>query len=325
LNWLRQRDATRPFFVYLHYMDVHAPYFAAEKHVSPLLAAVQKAPGDGRVAGDAFGLPPLSRAYLNRPSHARLKEYVAYWRACYDAGVPQVDEHLGVLRDEMRKLGVWDDAWIVLVSDHGESLGEREALTGDGWLRQIWGHGDSTYQTELHVPWAFRWLGRMPAGKRVPDTVGLVDLVPTMLDYLQIDIPEDVQGRSVRVAIGGEPLEPVAMLAEGVKKRPDYQAIVRGPWKLIAYRTQDRWELYNLDEDPHELKDVAAAQTQRVAELRGVLEKYAEENRVLAEGVRSREVPITDEEKAQLQALGYLQDADEAPEGVASQPAEKEQ
>lgn len=311
LEWLDQRDTSKPFLLHLHYMDVHAPYNAEPEHIRPLLQALPPKPLLRPIARHKLGLPAVSPAYRRMPEFRRHVRYAECWEACYNAGVSQMDEYLGELREALEERGLWDDALVVLLADHGESLGEHCVLRPGGRRREVWQHGNSNYQSEVHVPLVIRWPEHLPAGHRVPHTVSLVDLLPTLLDCLEIEIPEAVQGRSLCGLIDGDETQVVPVLVEAVKKRPEYKAVVKGPWKLISYGEPDVRELYDLSGDPDEAHDVRHDHAVRVAALRSVLRKFKAANTALAAGVRTSETEVSPEEKAQLQALGYLLDEDE--------------
>lgn len=314
LAWLEQRTDPRPLFLYLHYMDVHAPYYADDKYLDPLLDQVEALPARTALDMDVLGSPPWPKGYQSLPRHQELRTCVEYWAALYDGGIQQMNEYLEQLRAALRERGLWDDALIILAGDHGESLCEH----------QIWGHGDSVYQCELFVPWIMRWPPQLPAGRRVPGTVSLMDLFPTLLDLLQIPVPAENQAHSRAAALRGAAPVATMVFAEGVKQRPHIQVLVSGPWKLFGDVELDQWELYNLDADPTERANLAAAEPARVASLRATIDEIAGVNRALAQDIRVRSAPITPEELRRLQGLGYLggvppenEDAEDsaAPEG----------
>jgi arylsulfatase A-like enzyme len=319
LRWLAQRDRSKPFFLYLHYMDVHDPYKAGERYVEPLVAAVEKSPSktpltEAEKKRHVNYFRKSAMAYQSVPRHRRLFGYVDYWRARYDSGVPQVDQYLQELRAKLTDMGLWDDAYVILTADHGESLGEH----------QLWAHGLSAHQDQLHVPLILRWPGELPAGKRLSQTVRLFDIMPTLLAQLEIAAPEGIQARSLHGLIAGDTLPPLAAFAEAVKKQPGQKALVLGTWKLLAYTEASRYELYDLGADPTEQQDLAAQQPERVADLQRLLERQIEENEALGSGVAVQEAAMTAAELERLRALGYI-GGDEEPnepevEGEASPP-----
>lgn len=308
LKWLQQRDKSKPFFLYLHYMDVHDPYKAGPEYVEPLVAAVEAMPNktpltEAEMKRHKNYFAKSAVAYRDSPRHTRLFRYADYWRARYDAGVPQVDQYLDEARAKLNELKLWDDAYVILTADHGESLGEH----------QLWAHGLSAHQDQLHVPLILRWPGQLPAGRRLPQTVRLFDVMPTLLAQLELDRPKGLQATSLQGLIDGQATAPLVAFAEAVKKRPAEKALVLGQWKLLAYIDEDRYELYDLNVDPTEQHDLAGQHPQRVAELRRLLEKQIEENEALGAGVTIQEAAMTPEELDRLRLLGYIDEPDDEP------------
>jgi arylsulfatase len=309
LKWLQQRDQSAPFFLYLHYMDVHDPYNAGDKYVEPLVAAVEKLPSktpltEAEMQRHKNYFNKSAVAYRGVPRHVQLFRYVDYWRARYDAGVPQVNQYLDELRSKLMEMGLWNDAYVILTADHGESLGEHK----------LWAHGLSAHQDQLHVPLILRWPGKLPAGQRLGQTIRLFDLMPTLLAQLGIDVPEGLQAKSLLGVMTGERTPPLAAFAEAVKQRPGEKALVLGSWKLLAYTDEGRYELYDLASDPTEQNDLAARQPKRVAEMKRLLERQVAENEALGAGVEVQEAAITEAELERLRALGYFERGEEATE-----------
>lgn len=303
LRWLAQRDKSKPFFLYLHYMDVHDPYKAGDKHVEPLIDAVarldRKTPlSEREMTRHRPFFTKSARAYGNAGKHRALFPFVEYWRARYDAGVPQIDEYLAQLRDRMNELGAWKDSYVILTADHGESLGEH----------RIWAHGLSAHQDQLHVPLILRWPGSLPENRRVPQTVRLFDLMPTLLEQLGISTVQPMQAQSLVGLLRGDSGPTPPALAEAVKNKPHEKALILAEWKLLAHLDESRYELYNLDEDPTEQRDLAADFPEKVAELRRLLLEQIEANHKLGATVDVQEKKLTEEERARLMELGYIDD-----------------
>jgi len=319
LEWLRKRETDKPFFLYLHYMDVHDPYKADAKYVEPLVDAVRRmpdkrllTPAERKRHGRFFGKSAV--AYRDNPRHRELFRFAEYWRARYDAGVPQASAYLADLRGALQRLGLWESAFVILTADHGEALG----------AHRIWAHGLSAHQDQLHVPLILRWPGHLPAGARIRRTVRLFDVMPTILNLVGISPPDGIQARTLAGLIRtGGGVETIA-LAEAVKQRPREKALVAGKWKLLAYPEEKRYELYDLDADPGEQHDLAAVEPDQLARLRGLLERQLKENAALGRGVKEQSAEISAQERARFQALGYFEEHAEdenAGEDQTSQPA----
>ena len=165
LDWLARRpEETRPFFVFLNYMDAHAPY---------------KLP-DG--AQHRFGRRPRSR-YEIRVFHdgwdlidklTLPKHYLTMARDAYDNCLAYLDEQLGVLFDELHRRALLDDTLVVIASDHGEGLGEHD----------LFDHGESLYGTELDVPLLILLPLKNRTARVVRQVVSLRDLPATIVDLV---------------------------------------------------------------------------------------------------------------------------------------------
>jgi arylsulfatase A-like enzyme len=303
LTWLDQRDVSKPFFLYLHYMDVHGPYDAGPEYVDDLLDEVEKNPAKRL-------LTPVERSQLgylralpkdcpNPQKHQRLMRFREYWIARYEAGVREFDDHFASLRASLSELGLWDDAYVVFTADHGEALCEHT----------LWSHGYSTHHSDLHVPLILRWPGELPSGKWVSGTVRLIDVMPTLLTQLSLDIPYGIQGASLLSLIDGKPLvEPLVTIAEGVKIGPQQRAIYRNYWKLMVTLETGRKQLFNLYDDYDELIDLSVREPDRVTELSAVLDNQVEVNARLAVEFASDRVTVPAEEVERLKSLGYVGD-----------------
>ena len=299
VQWLRQREHDGPFFLYLHYMDVHGPYDGNLRDLDALLDEVDRLPAKQPLTVaelDALDyLDRLPREYHDAERHARLRPYREYWVARYEAGVKQVDHYLAELRRQLDQLGVWDGAYVIVTSDHGESLCEHGT----------WDHGLSTFDTELHVPLVLRWPARLQPGARYRHRVRLIDLLPTMRDQLGLPPLERAQGRSIAAWIDApDSGTDLPAFAEALSVGPEQKALYDGGWKLMLY--PDHFELFDLETDPGENEDVAARRPEIARRMRERLERQLAENHRLADDVRVRFEELTPEQIERLRSLGYL-------------------
>jgi hypothetical protein len=218
-------------------------------------------------------------------------------RERYAREVEFVDEELGRLLAALDARGLRESTLVILVSDHGEGLGDHGII----------GHCDQLYDSLLRVPLILSWPGRLPAGAVVTEPARLVDLYPTVLDLLGLPVPAGLEGVSLGAWLHGTPPRLVTV-AETFRPEAsaDLQAIVTDGLKYIVNRSAgNAEELYDLREDPGELRDLSEDARKITARLREQLE------RVLAELARAgtsevREAQITEEQRDSLRALGYL-------------------
>ncbi|MDJ0788829.1 MAG: sulfatase [Myxococcota bacterium] len=292
LAWLAERDATRPFFLYLHYMDAHGPYPAIteerieavretlEAEASELTPAARR--NVARLARDEAGKSLLGRGIPPSPGLAAL---------AYDGGVEQFDRALGdLLRGLDESLGESPVA-VVVTSDHGESLFER----GRG------GHGHSLYPEELGIPLALRLPG--VASGRVSCPVSLLDVMATLTRYAGLETPEHDHGRPLLLR-QGDPGSGGLAIGEAVIGKPGRRALVTATHRVVhrpdAKAGEARWSVFERGADPGERLDLGEARVP--AELR---------ERLLAgvpewEGASPSAVPMDAETRERLEALGYL-------------------
>jgi arylsulfatase A-like enzyme len=131
----------------------------------------------------------------------------------------------------------------VVTSDHGEEFYEHKS----------WGHGHSVYQELLHVPLIYRLPGVVPAGKRIDEAVGTLDITPTVLTAMGVPIPEAVEGVDrMGHLMGAVPAGPAVSFSDFLDDRRVIQA---GRWKLILNGVNPTF--FDLQSDPLEQKELA--------------------------------------------------------------------
>jgi len=279
-----RRDTDRPFFLYVHTIDPHAPYAPP----SPYLEAFASDVEDPTV-GEVETVRGLVLGTVE-PSAALGRDL----RQLYDAEVAANDASFGRLLDRLEELGELDDTIVVFTSDHGEAFAEHGS----------WTHGLDLYNEVLSVPLVMRLPGGEGAGQVVGSTVQHIDLMPTVLDLCGIEAPVEFPGAVLLDASGAVNVRPDRTIFAYL----DYwgktgATALRDGWKLIQPLSADfgtEIELYRHDEDRIEAHDLAIPSPVRsgwlLAELQIALR---------AEGV-SLTTEVDSETQAQLEALGYM-------------------
>ncbi len=183
LDWLEDRKANEDAFLFLHTFDVHAPFDEGDEDV---IERFRKRPTpDGP---DDWGLSIVS--HMHQQTRMGLDEYTRLSQLAndYDAGVYEVDRGVGKVIDTLKDMGRYDDALIIITSDHGESFFEHGLHVG---------HGIGLKDDELRVPLIVKYPGAVGGGSRHDELVGLVDIPRTVLEVARLDIPETTQGESL--------------------------------------------------------------------------------------------------------------------------------
>ncbi len=214
----------------------------------------------------------------------------------YDGEVAWSDEIIGRLDEALANLGLRKDTLLVVTSDHGEGLGEhRETL-----------HGFFIYETTLSVPLLMRGPGVVP-GTRIENLVQTVDLFPTLVEMLGLELANnDVSGVSLAPALRGEPYqnEPVAYAESLVPLLhfgwSDLRSVRRGKWKYIQ---APRPELYDLEADPMEIRNLADSERELAKGMRRALGEELDRERAADAGETS---PLPQDLLDKLGALGYV-------------------
>ncbi len=217
----------------------------------------------------------------------------------YDGEIAYADEALGGLIDHLRELGVLERTLIIVTADHGEGLDEHNELT----------HSTLAYNTTLHVPLILRIPG-LEGGAAIPQRVGTVDIVPTVLDLLGLEPPGAFQGQSLRPLIDSRGSRvagfPRPQYAETLSPRIAHDL---GELRVLFSRQHKyihgpRPELYDIQADPKELHDLVSERSELATDLERKLETF------LARNTRSDPGAVTEmdrETRRRLESLGYIQ------------------
>ncbi len=299
-EWLRRSDR-EPFFLFVHGYDPHCPYWPPEPWRSRYAGWYQGDLDIRQLCGIRDFRPLLEDGRLGPEERRWLDDL-------YRGGVAAADAALGRLLGVLEELGLAEDTLVVVTSDHGESLGEHD------WV----GH-TRMWQEQLQVPLVLRfppdrggqeWTGERDA------PVELVDLLPTILDWLDLPVPAGVQGRSLLPILRGDGPPPPREWR--LAKFGGREAVVAGRWKVILRRKGGQIverHLYDLAEDPGETRDLAGTPAGE-ARLAGILDEYLawraatrEEDRRFR-GRRLR-LEHSAAEQAALEELGYVEDEED--------------
>lgn len=275
-DWL-ERHREQRFFLFLHYMDPHDPYFVH--------------PYNGE------GVARVSNQHPDPERAARMQHL-------YRGEIEYLDGNFGKLLAKLRSLGVYDDTVIVLVSDHGEEFQDHGG----------WWHGLTLYEEQIAVPLLVKWAKGDRRAPPVSDRVArLIDVAPTLIQLAGAEPPGRMQG--VDLGVDESILSPKdqQVFSEEDHEGNVLWSLRTRDWKLIRANPDNPrglpdQELFDLSADPAERRNLSGGDhVDRELELA----EHADLQRAFAEGeavAGSGDAEMTLEQCRQLMNLGYVED-----------------
>ncbi len=279
--WIQEKGDHK-FFLFLHTYEVHDPYFPP---------------------------PPYDTMFLDTPDAHRelLKKFrkqlgrtdtrtypPEFIRAQYEGDIRYVDELMQEFIAFIRQRGLEGKTLVIITSDHGEELFERNKIVG---------HGNYTYDTETHIPFIMWMPGTIPAGVRVPQQASNVDIAPTLAALLDLGWKGSVQGVSLLPAISA----PNSNDRRTVFCEAIYQTCVR----TLRYKFMDSNELYLYTGDAGETVNQAEALPELCRQAAGELDGFRAwcASFKAARGLQppGETVDLNEEDINKLKALGYIE------------------
>jgi arylsulfatase A-like enzyme len=212
--------------------------------------------------------------------------------APYDGEIAYADEIVGGVIASLKRRGLYDESLIVLLSDHGEGLGDHGEQE----------HGLFLYRETIRVPLVIKLPRQRHAGRRTATPVQHIDLVPTILDALKLPAPDGLRGRSLAPLFTGGTIPEEGLYAEALYSRYHFG------WSELFALTDSRYsfiraprdELYDLQQDAAEHHNIASDRESTRLAMRSVLDR-------LIAGARL-DVPgeVSADARERLRALGYV-------------------
>ncbi len=297
IELLNTFEEHQPFFLWLHYIDPHGPYLPPPPYQG--LWHDQYAPNilrEGR-------LPKYQRQL---DANGKPIRDLAHYEAQYDREIRYFDDQLQRLLADLEHRGLVQNTLMIVTADHGESLGEHFDYLN---------HGGTPHQPSVGVPLIVVFPGRVPVGQEVSAPVGLIDLTPTVLDLVGLDIPDEIQGQSLAAVMSGAAGPHEFVFMESGTRSPTQLSVRHGKWKLVQIRAPgDRKafrlgesQLYDLETDPTEQTNVSAAHRAIVEKLAAALAQWKRDTPVYhgTEGMGQK--GLDPQTKEMLRALGYAE------------------
>jgi arylsulfatase A-like enzyme len=302
-QWLATARGDRPWFAVLNYMEAHRPTIPPRRYREMFMTA-----------DEIEASYQVDRSWLAVWEYTfGLRDYTAtelhLTRLTYDATLRELDDLFASLVTKLKEQGQLENTVVILVSDHGESLGEHHMLD----------HQFSLYDTLLKVPLVVKAPGRlMPGRDRAP--VMNLDVFPTILELAGIDVPDGLPRRAVslfspnavRLRTSEEPMTPGTGTAVVKEAHPEFDPSV---WRMrirairddrhkLIWKSSNDHELYDLVDDPQERRNGIVAWPKPgyrlLRALRGTVASLQE-----CDDSQQPPIPMTPEEIERLKSLGY--------------------
>jgi len=295
---IAEAPGEQPLFLWVHLYDVHEPY-------QPPIASPLE--------------PEQNLKFFRKRAEASKsydRELLGRMHAGYEAEVFYVDREFGRLLDAWDRRPTGPESLVVVTSDHGEGLGEHDYQ----------GHGFLLYEEQVKVPLILRKRGLLEGGKRVTAYTSMVDLGATMLSLAGFGDLPGFRGQPLIRPPGHSPTnrdifaerrffteldlersEALRRLTRANPKKPigsigEKCVLIRDGWKFI-WNESGRHELYSLESDPREERNLLSEEAERAAEMLATLEAWRER--------KSRVTPASGDDspdgatQEMLDALGY--------------------
>ena len=278
LTALKTKEHHTPYFLWVHYYDPHLPYTPPEGYYDPT-----------KVTRDTFPY------FLNNATQSDMDSL----QELYRGEVTYVDYHLKRLMEGLKQLGKADKTILVIVSDHGENLYQH-----DGYLD----HSLVVYDTVMWIPCIIQLPGQ--SGRRIAELVSIIDVMPTLLDLIDVSY-DNLEGRSLVGVMESEKPETVRDYV--TCETNDFGVNVKD--QTIALRTKtmkyiyNNWKrgkniFYSLTGDPDEREPRENLKAPEANLLKGWYETWRKQYK---EGNMSSEQELDSATKEALKSLGYLQ------------------
>ena len=313
-RWLANGSEEQPFFLYVHTGEPHDPYDSPDRFRRGFAGALRE---PDLTPEEAAFLRDISRKREGKPSPSATKPGSRAWLdallveeleatqdrvhdmvSLYDAGVAQADERFGLLLEELKKRNLYEDALIIFLSDHGEELYDHGS----------WGHGKTLYSEVLNIPFIVKGpFSTGVKGERRRDVAQHMDVVPTILDYLAIEKPKNLEGISLLPAVflkreNHQTRRIFSYVADGIESGA---SVIDFPWKFIWNSVSGPNEqLFNVETDPRERADLASEYPLRAKYLKAMIKAHA----LAPSAALNPAEAVMDKELLQkLKSMGYVQ------------------
>jgi arylsulfatase A-like enzyme len=277
-DWLRN-NAQRDFFLWIHFLDPHCPYNAGHSPTNNPRHLTQL---------ECRQIQQIRSGEWDPPGDVRQQI-----RSLYNAEASSVDQQIGILMNQLKRLGIYDDALIILTSDHGEEFWEHGGIE----------HGHSLYNELTNV----MLMAKIPHSKqkgKIETAVSTQAILPTVLQLTRIPFHDDC----LKANLLEQNMENV-LIARSNLYYESKIGLRWGNFQYILYETSLKEELYDLKKDPAEKNSLATVDAGTMSVARALLQREEEKSKLERQRhqLQPQKETLDPGQKEQLRTLGYVQ------------------
>jgi len=310
-QWVLENQDEK-FFLFFHFYDVHAPYVFRQNfenmyndlsYYEELIAKIDKILDVEELSYENYQLLTNQEKFILLCSHLiqeirkpidkdvrfaaqkDLFSHLSEWRQSpdfkkqiqllidsYDAGIKYTDHFIGKFFSFLKSNNLWENTLLVVTSDHGEEFMDHDILT----------HGNGLYDTLIYVPLIIKMPGLSGKHvKRISDLSELVDIMPTILDILDIPFKDQMQGKSLCPAIFGQERDKKNMVFASfeIGDAPKKRSVRTERWKYIIFDMDfsEKDKFFDFVNDKHENKNLLHQKNEEIEILRSYLSEHMRE------------------------------------------------
>lgn len=224
----------------------------------------------------------------------------------YDAAIQKADEHIGEIYDHLKKMRILDQTIFVLLSDHGEEFGDHGGYDRGYSYEYDSGrmHAHTLYDEIIQIPLIMRYPKKIKGNTIVNQQVRSIDILPTILSLLDISYEGTFEGLDLS-RNNFAPEENLKAFSESILEGTEKKSLRTKDWKLIYHPVSQRYELYNLAQDPEEKVNLDRQEEQVFESLKKELFSWME-RMPKQETKAKKKRKLSEEEIESLKALGYI-------------------
>lgn len=302
MRYLEQKAVPSKLFLFVHYFDPHKPF-----EPPPPYNTLYHLEETGKTSNSTLAHYSC-KSTLSKTDWELSKEAALH----YAGEISYMDHHIGRLITYLKEKGILDDALLVVTSDHGENFWEH---------MPYFHHGTATYQTTMHGVCLIRLPNGKQGGSRMEQLISSIDITPTVLHYLNLPVPDGIDGRILDLTSTMQPSDDYALYGQATLTRPWKVPVVTTGWphtnksrcireghfKYIQTPFADTEEFYDLSRDPYEQHNLLKSPTPEITilanKLKVKLELWVSSARPLESFFQKEKQKETIEK---LKALGYM-------------------